>query len=227
MIAPTSELQSWTKIRRQVRPKLSGPGRLTLFMSIDQAQIDQYGQVSRYVPVLRRWRWQRPWRILRATRTCISRGLSSEPRSGSGWWTSRRLYGSVEAGDWAYLPPACTRSSRRPSGSSRSRRSSERKFAKYDRTRESDTCGGGFDWRQTVLTSVPGFINRRAASDAMWAAQTTSAFLPVTFLSLLAPTTNVCATTAMNPSMWAPRSLRKVRFSWKLDIFHHGTNQKH
>lgn len=67
-----------------------------------------------------------------------------------------------------------------------------------------------FSWEG--YTSVPGFRRRRAASLAWWAANKTSAARPETSLS---PTTTVWATTAINPSMWAPRSLEcKTSFSF-------------
>ena len=56
------------------------------------------------------------------------------------------------------------------------------------------------------LTSLPGLTSRRAASEARWAAMTASAARPLILLSLELPMTTVCATTAMKPSMWAPRS---------------------
>lgn len=60
-----------------------------------------------------------------------------------------------------------------------------------------------------IVTSVPGLTSLRAASAAKCAAMIASAFLPVTLLSADAPTTTVCATTATNPSIWAPRSLER------------------
>ena len=59
----------------------------------------------------------------------------------------------------------------------------------------------------TSLISLPGLISLRLASNAVAAACSTSAALPVTAPS---DTSTECAATAMNPSMWAPRSLHRV-----------------
>ena len=58
----------------------------------------------------------------------------------------------------------------------------------------------------TSVFSIPGLTSLSAASEAKWAAIMTSALRPVTGASAVAPSTQVWATTAMKPSMWAPRS---------------------